>query len=251
MPHFYIQPKDINGTQAILRGSDVKHIKTVLRLSAGAPLSFFDGTGKVYQGEILTIGKEIELKIVAQEQVSEEGPHICLAQALLKSDKMDWVIQKTTELGIHEIFPFMSKRTVPDKVGEKKVTRWNKIAQEAAKQCGRPNIPTVHTPLHLTELEKHVGETTLKLIPWEGEDKLRIEEVLHEPGIGTDLRARGVFSLKNILYVIGPEGGFEAAEIHKAKAQGFFPIHLGRRILRAETAAIVTLALLQHQFGNI
>ena len=238
MPHFFVSPQSISGENATIRGADVKHIKNVLRLGEGDSISLFDGEGNVYQGEIISVGKEVFIKIVAKKEVKAEHPQIYAAQAILKSDKMEWVVQKTTELGIKEIFTFTSKRTVPVDIATKKIARWQKIAIEASKQCGRPDIPKIHPPLSLNELIQRFDENFLRLIPWEGEEEKKIAPLLKPP-------------TEKIVYVIGPEGGFDLEEIELAKQNGFIPINIGPRILKAETASIVTLTLLKHESGNL
>ena len=165
-----------------------------------------------------------------------------LGQALIKGKKMDLIIQKATELGIDSLHPYKSTYCVVKGAPENRVERWTKIALEACKQCNRPKPPDLHAPVDFTGFLKSAAEYPydLKLIFWEEELQNSLHDILQQH---TDIRS--------VLLLIGPEGGFSPDEARQATAQGFQPVTLGSRILRAETAAIAAIAVLQYELGNL
>ncbi len=241
---FRIGPEKVQGRQAIIDDPlEIQHIRKVLRLREGEPVILFDGKGKEYQASIARISpREVILSLApGAESPDKESPFkIILGTALLKSAKFDWLLQKVTELGVGEIVPFSSSHVVPrwgEGQAEKRHARWEKIVAEAAKQCGRAVIPGVLPPRSFEEvLEGDWGEVT-KAILWEKEKAVALNEVV--------ARSSGVFAL------VGPEGGFSDGEARQAQAAGFQPVRLGPRILRAETAGIAVVAILQFILGDL
>ena len=241
---FRILPEKIQGRQAIIDDAlEIRHIRRVLRLGEGEAVILFDGKGKEYLASIARISPREVLFSLALEADSprKESPlKIILGAALLKSAKFDWLLQKITELGVGEIVPFSSSHVVPrwgEGQAENRHSRWEKIVAEAAKQCGRAVIPSVLPPRSFEEvLEGDWGAVT-KVILWEQEKAGALNEAVD--------RASGVFVL------VGPEGGFSDGEARQAQAAGFQPVHLGPRILRAETAAIAAVAILQFILGDM
>ncbi len=173
----------------------------------------------------------------------EESPfEITLAQSLLKGEKMDFLIQKATELGAKEIVPFFSSRSVPLLDRSKKLERyrrWEKIAIEASKQCGRGFIPKIDHICDYSEMLSLAPLESLRLILWEEEGE-RLKEVLKESK-----------DKKRIFFIVGPEGGLSQEEVEKSKGMGFIPVYMGQRILRAETASLCLLSILQYEWGDI
>jgi len=241
---FRIHPDNVQGQQAIIDDpQEIRHIHNVLRLGEGDPVNLFDGEGKEYQASIVRITQEkviLSLKPEAASVPMESPVKIILGVALLKAPKFDWLLQKVTELGVSEVVPFSSSHVVPrwgeGQTGTRRA-RWEKIAAEAAKQCGRAAIPKIH-PLHSFEevLAFDWGQAT-KILLWEKEKAGSLgETVAHS---------------SEVLVLVGPEGGFSDEEARQAQAAGFQPVHLGPRILRAETAGVAIVALLQFMLGDL
>ena len=246
MNRFFAGQSDIMGNIVTIRGDDVKHIRKVLRLSPGDGLIICDGLGTDYKTVIIESSADyIKAEIKSEYANKNEPPiKISLYQALPKLDKLDYIIQKCVEIGVYEIFPIESSRSV-SKVNsaadaEKKRERWQKIAMEAAKQSGRGIIPTVHAPMSLNEAVVGSSGFDMKLIPYESEDIANgIRSVIPAGEVG------------RIMVVIGPEGGFDAIEIEKAVENGILPVRFGPRILRTETAGIAVISILMHIYGDM
>ncbi len=244
MPRFYVHQPRIDDKLLMIRGDEVKHIRKVLRLKTGDQIMVFDGLGKEYEGTIVEEGpSSVVIKIQNILFSKKDSPlEVTLAQSLLKGEKMDTLIQKSTELGVKEIIPFFSSRSVPllEKSGRlKRLHRWERIAIEASKQCGRGVVPKIESLQDYSEMLQAVSPGSLRLILWEGEG-IKLKEVLE----------RSEAKVK-IFFVIGPEGGFSRGEVEDAKKNGFIPVTLGRRILRAETASLCLLSILQYERGDI
>ncbi len=244
MARFYVPHAKIENGILKVEGDEVRHIRKVLRLGAGDPLSVFDGSGKEYEGVIVEEKPTSVSVLVSTISPSkkESGLEITLAQSLLKGEKMDYLIQKATELGVKRIIPFISSRSIPLLEKGKRLERhrrWKKIAVEASKQCGRGIIPEIDPPGEYRELLASVPAGTLKFILWEKEGE-RLKEALKSAG--RDDR---------IFFIVGPEGGFSREEVEDARGTGFVPVTLGERILRAETASLCLLSILQYERGDI
>jgi 16S rRNA (uracil1498-N3)-methyltransferase len=243
---FFVDPSKIAGSRALVTGSEAKHLVSVLRLGVGAQVQLFDGTGTTYQAEISTLSKGcVEFIISSRDEPAEMKARLFLGQALLKGKKMDMVIQKTTELGVAGLYPFFSEYvSVADESGdraERRLERWQKISREACKQCNFPTPPSIFP---VSGFDKMLEETVqlrceVKLIFWEDEKNQGLQKVI------------GDFPFSSAMILIGPEGGFSVAEVKKAESAGFRPVTLGRRILRAETAAIASTAIMQYLSGNL
>ncbi len=244
MPRFYIPHPHLEDQFLTVKGQEVRHIRRVLRLREGDEITLFDGSGQTYQGRIVQDRPtSLVVKVEAISCSKSDSPlEITLAQSLLKGEKMDYLVQKATELGIREIIPFFSSRSIPllekSKKSEKHY-RWEKIAIEASKQCGRGYLPRIAPPCNFSEMLSLGHDESVRLILYEREGN-RLKEVLKE------LKDR-----KKIFSVIGPEGGFSEEEIEQSKKKGFIPIYLGERILRAETASLCLLSILQYELGDI
>ena len=244
MPRFYIPNPHIQDGLLKIEGDEVKHIRKVLRLKAGDEILVFDGSGKEFEGTIVEEGRS-SVTVKVQGIFSSKGDsslEVTLAQSLLKGEKMDYLIQKATELGVKEIIPFFSSRSVPLLEKSRRPNRhhrWEKIAVEASKQCGRGVVPKIESLQDYSGMLRAASTDHLRLILWEG-DGIKLKEVLERSGEKT-----------KIFFVIGPEGGFSQDEVDKAKRAGFVAVTLGKRILRAETASLCLLSILQYEWGDM
>jgi 16S rRNA (uracil1498-N3)-methyltransferase len=244
MSRFYVPTPQIEKGMLRVEGNEVKHIRRVLRLKAGDEIIVFDSLGKEYEGTIIEeTTSSVVIKIQNIFLSERDSPlDVTLAQSLLKGEKMDYLIQKATELGVREIIPFFSSRSVPlleKSGGLKRHHRWGRIAIEASKQCGRGVVPKIEPLQDYSEMLQIASPGSLRLILWEGEGD-PLKEVLERSKEKT-----GIF------FIIGPEGGFSQEEVEEAKMAGFIPVTLGRRILRAETASLCLLSILQYEQGDI
>ena len=211
-------------------------------MKEGDPLLIFNGTGWEYEAVIRRQTAEgIELEITGGRVLPAAGIHVTLCQAIPKAEKMDGIIRHATELGVERIIPFFAERSVPRWQPEqlpRKRERWQKIAVEASRQCGRSDIPEVGEIVTFERMLRDVPESGLRLIPWEEETTTGIREVLRDPAWS---------GMKEFILVIGPEGGFSAEEIELARRAGFLSVSLGKRVLRVETASLAVLAILQYE----
>jgi 16S rRNA (uracil1498-N3)-methyltransferase len=244
MARFFLPRQQIQDHRATIAGAELNHLRRVLRLRREDRVVVFDDAGWEYEGIIRSLSDDYgEIEIIRSYRVNNESPlKTTLALGLTKGEKMDWVVEKATELGVHTIVAFVSSYTVP-KLNERKVAqrseRWQKIAISAAKQCGRVRIPEILALTEFRDLVQAVPRDALRLLFWEKEFE------------------QGVFKLKDnrtigeVVVVIGPEGGFSAQEAALALEQGFKPVRLGPRILRTETAAVAALSAVQLLWGDL
>lgn len=233
--------------RVVIEGEPHRHLSRVLRTRAGDQVTLFDGHGGEADAEILTIERDrTTLSLGARRRVAvPAGPRVVLLQSLARGEKMDFIVQKSTELGVHEIVPIAAGRSVarlPAAEAAPRLARWQKIAQEAARQCGRADIPVIAGPRPLAEALAGTdgGPDGLRLALWEGSRGRPLRAAL------TEAAAPAIVSL-----LIGPEGGFMEDEIAAAAQSGFEIVGLGPRILRVETAAIVAVALVQFACGAL
>lgn len=239
MYHFFVTPDQVRDGCCFITGQDVKHIRNVLRMKLGEQIGIRDGISHNYICSITEIGtEEICARILSEEEEGSELPaRIYLFQGLPKGDKMDWIIQKTVELGVYQIIPVATRRAVVKldaKKAEAKVKRWNAVAESAAKQSGRMVIPKVSGVMGFSEACAMAGQLDCGLIPYElARDMAKTREIISRLRPGMQV---GIF--------IGPEGGFDVEEVAEAKAAGMCPVTLGRRILRTETAGMTALSVL-------
>lgn len=245
MYQFFVEPGQINvnDKSVIIEGGDVNHIKNVLRMKPGEEISVSNGQdGREYRCGILALEEErivCQLRFIKEDAV-ELPVKVYLFQGLPKSDKMELIIQKAVELGVHEVIPVAAKRCVvklDEKKARAKTLRWQGIAEAAAKQSKRGIIPRVRECVSFEEAVRLASSMDVKLIPYElssGMDRTRacMEEL--KPG-------------QSIAVFIGPEGGFEEQEVFLAREWGAVPVTLGRRILRTETAGLVMLSWIVYQ----
>ncbi len=240
MHRFYVNPDQIRDNMITISGSDVNHIKNVLRMKPGDPLIICNGQGKDCYCIINRVSdKEIIVDISSVEDTkSELAARITLFQGLPKKDKLELIIQKAVELGVYEIIPVMTARSVvrleDKKKEEKKLERWQAIAEGAAKQSGRGYIPKVQLVIGYKEAVAKASAMDTAVIPYENASGIQLTRDI----IG------GLQKGSSIGILIGPEGGFEEAEIEQAQEHGITPITLGRRILRTETAGLALLSMM-------
>jgi len=239
-PRFFIDPSQASGDSITVTGDDLRHIRTVLRKKQGDLLTLLDGKGTEYTVTITDIRKDgIGTEVIECRQRERHGPAITLGQGIAKADRMDWIVQKATELGVSSVVPLVTERTIVKvKDEEKRVSRWQKICREAAMQCGRTDIPKVRSIRPLGEFVRTLvsGAETLLLMPWE-EGGEPLKQVL---------RARP--AARNIVVLIGPEGGFSRVEADNAREKGFLLVSLGPTILRTETAALAALGMIGYEY---
>jgi 16S rRNA (uracil1498-N3)-methyltransferase len=237
---FYAPPAQINDTHITLADDEAHHLARVLRLPVGARVFVFDGCGHEYACEISQVSKcHAELTVLEQLTNVVESPlRLTLALALLKGDKFDWVVQKATELGITRIVPLLTEHSDirhAEARAETKLQRWQRIALEALKQCGRRQLVEFAEPL---SWEKFCNEE---------DSNLKI--ILSERG---GQRLTGLPpATASICVAVASEGGWSEAELDVAAQHSFIPVHLGARILRAETAALAGVALAQQRYGDL
>lgn len=243
MHWFYVENSQIGENSIRITGSDVNHIKNVLRMEKGERIVICNGEGTDYFCEIETIEADhIVAKIMEMNDTqSELQTKIYLFQGLPKKDKMELIIQKTVELGVFEIIPVAMKRCVTKiedkKKEQKKLERWQAIATAAAKQSGRGRIPKIHKVLNFDEAIAYAKELEYGLVPYE----------LAEGMKQSHAQINEACKHKSIAVFIGPEGGFDENEIEKVLSAGLHPISLGKRILRTETAGLTTVSILMYE----
>lgn len=243
MPRFFISSQAIVRGRAQLSGSEFHHLRHVLRLDRGAHVSLYDESGATYHGEILRIAPTYaEVGITKHQSAAPSSLPLTLAQGLLKGRKMDLVIEKATELGVHTIAPFVSSFTVariPDGKRAERLARWQHLAHAAAKQSGSPP-PEIRPPQSFPEFLRSVPIPSGKLIFSERERALHLREF-----------AQNSTQFDALHILVGPEGGFAPEEIEQARAAGFVSVSLGASVLRAETASITAVALCQFLWRDI
>lgn len=240
MPRFPVDEKKIEDGRATLSGTDYKHIVKVLRMKEGDALTLFDCKSFEYDGKISRVGsKEVVVDILSSRKVETDSPlRMTLMQGLPKGDKMDYIVEKATEIGVHAIVPVVTERSQV-RTADKKM-RWERIAVEAAKQCGRTKPPTIENTLNYNEAINCLDDDSLGLILHVG-SQVSLKEFLKNP----------LQHPTNIIVLIGPEGGFSENEVLLASEMGFTSLGLGPRTLRTETAGIAVLSIIQFQHGDL
>lgn len=245
MHRFFVQPENFSGNRVVLRGTDVNHIRTVLRLTQGDRIQVLDGLGNRYFVRLMEVKtREVTGLVESKEKFQTESPLVIqMGMALLKGNKFDTVLRKAVELGVCRVAPLKTDRCVvkiPQTEAKKKVARWQRIAQEAAKQSGRSHLPVVFPDIQSIEgFCRENQNVEIKLIFWEEEEAHRLADVSPQT------------PPQSIAFLTGPEGGFTGSEIEIAREYGFQPITLGPRVLRAETAPTVVLSILQSRWGDL
>lgn len=236
-----VHPPLASGQHTLIEGGAASHIVRVLRLKAGDPLTLFDGSGGEYSARIEELGKDsVKVSVLERHAIERESPlPLTLAQGVSRAERMDWIIQKATELGAWRIVPLFTERSVvrlDARQMQRKTEHWRAVSVAACEQCGRNRIPELASPLDLHEFlgRREPGATGLLLSP---SGPMRVEDI---QGIGT-----------GVTVLIGPEGGLAESEQTAALTAGFKPVRLGPRVLRTETAAVAALTVIQREFGDL
>jgi 16S rRNA (uracil1498-N3)-methyltransferase len=253
MIRLFLPPEALTSKEISITGNDARHLALVLRADAGDPVTILDGRGFSYECRLITIHKkEVRAEIIAKAPYSAESPvSITLAQGLPKGSKMDFIIQKATELGVNRIIPLITERSQVRST--EKADRWRKIAHSASQQSARERIPEIEEPVDFNEfinnnslpsppLSKEVkgGFTQAGIILSEDEKEMNLKKIL-SCFQGTT----------GITLLIGSEGGFSKDEVSTAIQKGFVSASLGPRILRTETAPISAISIIQYELGDI
>jgi 16S rRNA (uracil1498-N3)-methyltransferase len=245
MRRFFVPRSSISNGCGTIVGDEFDHISRVLRLTAGDLIGVFDDQGWEHEAAIRRVDADhAEFEVLRSCEAQRESPlNLTVAVALTKGEKMDFVVEKATELGAHAVVPVLSAHTVP-RLDERKRTkreeRWKKIALAAAKQCGRSRVPEILAVCAYSDFISRPAGSTLKLLFWENATQHTLEQ-LHAQESGA----------RSVILAIGPEGGFAPEEVELARRYGYRPVSLGRRILRAETAAVAALSLVQYLWGDL
>jgi len=246
MPRFFVKKEQIENKIITIIGEDVKHIKNVLRKQIGDNIEVCNqDTGLAYRCEILEIKEEQIINKIFEEITSiKEKIKIDIYQGLPKADKMELIIQKSVELGANAIIPVEMKRCVvklDSKSESKKIERWQKIAESAAKQSGRNTIPEIRSMVKVEDIVKLKDEYDSMIVCYENEKENHIKNELKKLKNKQELR---------IAVIIGPEGGLEEKDVEELKRNGASIVTLGNRILRTETVALSLLSIITYELEN-
>ena len=237
MPGFWVEPEDVGESRLVLRGDEAHHLTRVRRYGPGDEVEAVDGVGCCYRVRVERVAPGgVEAEIIARLPEKGESPvRLILAPALLKGQRFDLIVEKATEVGVAGIMPLFSERGIVRFGKERKIERWQRLAQAATKQCGRSRVPKIDAPRSLHELLGHlmtVCDTVLLATPGKSEQAFAIGQV---KGAGA-----------SVGLLVGPEGGFTHDEVERARGAGAVPFAWGERVLRADTAGIVLAALVLH-----
>lgn len=230
------------GRRQTIEGDAANHIARVLRLERGDPLTLFDGRGGEHAARIEELRKGAVIVAVGEHSAADQESRLSLtlAQGVSRGERMDWVVQKATELGVTRIVPVLTERTVVKldaKQAERKLQHWQGIVVAACEQSGRTRIPDVALPIALHDFLRQSGEARAIRILLSPAGTQRVSDLLTPDG--------------GLIVLIGPEGGLAETEQRAARDAGFIAMRLGPRVLRTETAAVAALTLLQHRFGDL
>ena len=245
MHRFFVPSEGFFEKTVTIKGSDVNHIRTVLRMKPGDRIEVIDPQGFRYEIVLAEVEKDlVQGEILSKIAMRTESPvNIRMGQALIKGNAFDLLVRKATELGVHSIVALKTERCVARLAKESqayRTQRWQRVAEEASKQCGRSRVPEIHsTVLSIEEFCQQSSDSDLKLVFWEGEQKSRLQDISAPD------------SVASIAFLAGPEGGWAAEEIDFLKDQGFQTVTLGPRLLKADAVSLVILALLQHRWGDL
>ncbi len=245
MPRFFVTSEGFSENAVTLKGSDVNHIRTVLRMKPGDRIEVIDPQGFQYEVVLAEVDRDcVRGEILSRIEMETESPvNIWMGQALIKGNAFDLLVRKATELGVHSIGALRTQRCVARLAKEAeryRTQRWQRIAEEASKQCGRSRIPQVNpSVLSLEAFCQQSADCDLKLVFWEGENTTRLQDVSAPD------------SVSSIACLTGPEGGWAAEEISFLKEQEFQTVSLGPRLLKADSVSLIILSLLQHRWGDL
>ena len=251
MPKLFSDRHDINPSKEYtFTGEDVFYLQRSLRMRPGELLTLGTADGRDFEGKILRMTADsVVVEWMSERPNQAEPPYqAILYQGLLKGEKMDWLIQKAVELGVDRIVPMISERTIarPEaKDQARKSERWNKIALEAARQCGRGRVPHVEPILSFPEAVCAAREHDISFLPWEGERGNLLRSFMEGKSLPS---CNDTIHRPSVSFFIGPEGGFSESEAELVRAAGIATVSLGSRILRAETAGLAVLSILSYRF---
>ena len=243
MSRFYVPKKFVRVNNISISGKEAHHILDVMRLNVSDEVIIFDGTGNEYVGIVKEAGSRslsVEIK-QTRKSVRKTSREVTLIQAIPKKEKMGYITEKATELGISFIIPVFAKRSIPEWDEAKRhniVERWLRIAEAAAKQCGRVDIPEIRPITTFYEAVKHAQGYGLKLIAALSDNAVKLKEALKNSKEG------------KIAVAIGPEGDFTPEEIKKASEAGFKVVNLGERVLKSDTAALAVLSMMNYEYSS-
>ena len=236
MPRSYLPPAAWTETP-FLEGDEAKHLAQVLRIQPDQWIIVFDGIGNRAEAKVLSVSKQrIDLMLDLAESKDTPLPEITLAQAIPKGKNMDWIVQKSVELGVSKIQPLVTRHTIASP-GDSKAEKWRRTVLEACKQCGQDTIPVIEDPLTFAEWIAKPQETELQLIASLAENPRNFRETLTQYP-----------DLASVTIAIGPEGDFSPEETESALAVGFIPVSLGEFVLRVETATLLSLSAIRFQY---
>ncbi len=242
MPSYFIRSTDRTGDLIVISGETARHLSGALRAKPQEEIFLVDERRTRYTAKIEQVDRnKITVRILSSSLAPARLQTLTVAQGLLKGDKMDWVIQKVTELGVDRIVPLITARTIKRPPQERRLrqqSRWERVALEAAQQSGRDTIPRVDPPLAFETYLKEPAD--LKIIFWE-------KEIRAPAALFGDLASAPA----TISILLGPEGGFSKGEVAVAREAGYRSTSLGPRTLRAETAAVVGISLVQFLWGDL
>lgn len=253
MPKFFVRQNQVDDDKIVINGQDVKHIRNVLRAKVGEELEICNSeTGENFLCSISEFNEDkiwcnIEQKI---QEETESNVNVTIFQGLPKADKMEYIIQKSVELGVYDITPVDMKRCVvklDEKNANKKIERWQKISEVAAKQCGRNIIPQINNVINIKKLCEIVENYDIVLVAYENEENNSLKNELSQ--IKNTIINNQSQEFK-IGIVIGPEGGLEKQDVENLKRSGAKIITLGKRILRTETVALNVLSIIMYELEN-
>jgi len=234
---FFIEGVHEVGGVVSLDRSDSHKIVHVLRLRSGDTIEAIDSAAQQFEGRLDVGGDRVRAQLLLRRNGAQPASlEVSVAQAIPKGQKMDFVVEKLTELGVHAILPLTSERTIGSVGDDRKLARWQRLAKTAAQQCGRRAVPRIASPLQLEALCDRFSEYDAVLFPWELAQRAPLRDAL--PGI--------VGSARRLLIVVGPEGGFSHQEAETARTAGARVVSLGPRILRTETAALFLCSALNY-----
>lgn len=249
MPKFFVRDDQINDNKIYIVGEDVNHISNVLRMKVGDEFQVCNSdTTENYNVEIKSFEKEKIICSIINKMKSEAESDINLKifQGIPKSDKMELIIQKSTELGIKELIPVDMERCVSKISGKdekKKIDRWQKISEVAAKQSGRDMIPKIHNVIKINDIVKVISDFDMMIVPYEKAERYSFKDAIKE------IKEYDKSNI-NIGIVIGPEGGFEPSEVEQLREAGAKIVTLGKRILRTETVALAMSSVIMYELGG-
>lgn len=282
---FLLPPEYRGGSSVVIEGEEARHILRVLRMKAGDPLILFDGRGKEYPGFISKVAGQKVVVALEGEAAGEGDPLLSavLVQGIPRHDKMDFILQKATELGMSRLVPVLTRRTLLREKGDNfsaRQQRWQRIVVEAAKQCRRAAVPAVENICRLEEALRQMPPHARGLLLWEEEREVFLRPLLQrwkeqreelkkekwiaaasegetggleaEAGTGSEAESERRGAPAEELWIfVGPEGGFEREEVEMARQAGVQTVSLGKRILRTETVALAVLSILMYEWGEL